>query len=91
MAAYFVIPAVAAFLALLYGCSIRQWLLPTLLTFGLTLIGGLISRPMPGLGQTIGVIISAFLIFMLFTRPAMKAAETQKKEQEKNTPNEEDI
>lgn len=90
MAMCFPVSMVAALLALVYGRSVRHAWLPALITFGITMAGGLIFS---GIGQIVGVVLSALIIFVFFTLPEQKriAQEQAKRESEAaHLPNEED-
>lgn len=90
MAICFPISIVAALLALFYGRSVRHAWLPALITFIITLAGGLLFS---GVGQLIGVVISALIIFVFFTLPEQRriAREQAQREREvQHLPNEED-
>lgn len=82
---------VAALLAFFYGKSIRRAWLSAIITFVCVMVGGLLYK---GVGQIIGVVVSALIIFVCFTLPEQKriAQEqaTRLKEVE-HLPNEEDI
>ena len=91
MGIYLPVPVVAAILAFFYGRTIRNAWLPAIITFVCVLVGGLLFQ---GVGQIAGVVVSALIIFLLFTHPAQKraAAEAAKREKDANTlPNEEDM
>ena len=88
---YLPIPIVATLLALIYGLSIHRAWISALLTLCLVVLGGCICGL---LGQFIGVILSALVIFIAFTRPEekRKAHEAARRAHEvKHLPNEEDI
>ena len=88
---YLPIPVVAALLALVYGISIHHAWISAILTFVLVMIGGWIYGP---LGQVIGVIISALIIFFAFTMPEQKRQaheETLREREAAQLPNEEDL
>ena len=60
------------------------------ITFVLVLVGGLLFQ---GVGQIAGVVVSALIIFLLFTHPAQKRAAEEAAAREKDAstlPNEED-
>ena len=91
MGIYLPVPIVAAVVAFFYGRSIHNAWLPAGITFVCVLLGGLLWA---GVGQICGVVVSAMIIFLLFTHPAQKraAAEAAKREKDANTlPNEEDM
>lgn len=90
MGIYLPVPVVAAVLAYFYGRTIHSAWLPAIITFVLVLVGGLLFQ---GVGQIVGVVISALLIFLLFTHPAQRraAAEAEARDKDASTlPNEED-
>ena len=78
---YLPIPVVAALVALVYGLSIHRGLISALLTFALVMIGGWIYG---AIGQLIGVIVSALVIFFAFALPEHRhqAQESAKRERE---------
>lgn len=81
---------VAALLAFFYGKSVRHGWLSALITFVCAMAGGLLYA---GVGQIIGVVVSALLIFLLFTLPEQKRATREQAIREReaaNLPNEED-
>ena len=90
MGIYLPVPVVAAVLAYFYGRTIHNAWLPAVITFVLVLVGGLLFQ---GVGQIVGVVVSALLIFLLFTHPAQKRAAEEAAERDKDVstlPNEED-
>ena len=90
MGIYLPVPVVAAVLAYFYGRTIHSAWLPAAITFVLVLMGGLFFQ---GVGQIVGVVVSALLIFLLFTHPAQKRAAEEAAAREKDAstlPNEED-
>ena len=90
MGIYLPVPVVAAVLAYFYGRTIHSAWLPAAITFLLVLMGGLFFQ---GVGQIVGVVVSALLIFLLFTHPAQRraAAEAEARDKDASTlPNEED-
>ena len=90
MGIYLPVPVVAAVLAYFYGRTIHSAWLPAVITFVLVLVGGLFFQ---GVGQIVGVVVSALLIFLLFTHPAQRraAAEAEARDKDASTlPNEED-
>lgn len=90
MGIYLPVPVVAAVLAYFYGRTIHNAWLPAVITFVLVLVGGLLFQ---GVGQIAGVVLSALLIFLLFTHPAQKRAAEEAAAREKDAstlPNEED-
>lgn len=90
MGIYLPVPVVAAVVAYLYGRSIHSAWLPAVITFVLVLVGGLLFQ---GVGQIAGVVLSALIIFLLFTHPAQKRAAEEAAAREKDAstlPNEED-
>ena len=90
MGIYLPVPVVAAVLAYFYGRTIHSAWLPAIITFVLVLVGGLLFQ---GVGQIVGVVISALIIFLLFTHPAQRraAAEAEARDKVASTlPNVED-
>ena len=90
MGIYLPVPVVAAVLAYFYGRTIHSAWLPAAITFVLVLVGGLFFQ---GVGQIVGVVVSALLIFLLFTHPAQRraAAEAEARDKDASTlHNEED-
>ena len=90
MGIYLPVPVVEAVLAYFYGRTIHSAWLPAAITFVLVLMGGLFFQ---GVGQIVGVVVSALLIFLLFTHPAQRraAAEAEARDKDASTlPNEED-
>ena len=90
MGIYLPVPVVAAVLAYFYGRTIHSAWLPAVITFVLVLVGGLLFQ---GVGHIAGVVVSALLIFLLFTHPAQKRAAEEAAAREKDAstlPNEED-
>ena len=90
MGIYLPVPVVAAILAFFYGRSIHNAWLPAGITFVLVLVGGLLFQ---GVGQIAGVVVSALIIFLLFTHPAQRRAAEEAAERDKDAstlPNEED-
>ena len=90
MGIYLPVPVVAAVLAYFYGRTIHSAWLPAAITFVLVLVGGLFFQ---GVGQIVGVVVSALLIFLLLTHPAQRraAAEAEARDKDASTlPNEED-
>ena len=84
------VPVVAAVVAYFYGRSIHSAWLPAIITFAIVMAGGLIYS---AIGEMIGVVVSALLIFLLFTYPAQRraAAEAEARDKDASTlPNEED-
>ena len=85
------VSVVATLLAFIYGRNVRHAWLPAIITFVCTMAGGLLFK---GIGQIAGVVISALIIFVFFTRPEQKrlALEMAAREKEaENLRNEEDI
>lgn len=81
---------VAALLAFFYGKSVRHEWLSALITFACALIGGIVYS---GVGQIIGVVISAVIIFLFFTLPEQRRAAQEQAIREREAahlPNEED-
>lgn len=84
------IAAVAAVLALVYGKSVGHAWLPAIITFLITVVAGMFYG---GVGQLVGVVVSALIIFLCFTLPEQKrvAHEQAMRDQEAmHLPNEED-
>lgn len=85
------VAVVAALLAFFYGKSVRHGWLSALITFACALLGGLLYA---GVGQIIGVVLSALIIFIFFTLPEQRriAQEQAIREREAaHLPNEEDV
>ena len=81
---------VAAVLAFFYGKSMRHAWLPAIITFVCAMAGGMIYA---GVGQIIGVVLSALIIFFCFTLPEQRRAEHEQAVREREAahlPNEED-
>ena len=76
------VPVVAAVVAYFYGRSIHSAWLPAIITFICVLVGGLLFQ---GVGQIAGVVLSALIIFLLFTHPAQKRAAEEAAAREKTT------
>ena len=74
MGIYLPVSVVAAVVAFFYGRTIRHAWLPALLTFCCVLLGGILYA---GVGQIVGVVLSALIIFLVFTRPAQRRAVLQ--------------
>ena len=90
MGIYLPVPVVAAVVAYFYGRTIHNAWLPAIITFACVLVGGLLFQ---GVGQIAGVVLSALIIFLLFTHPAQKRAAAEAAERDKDAstlPNEED-
>lgn len=90
MGIYLPVPVVAAVVAYFYGRTIHSAWLPAVITFVCVLVGGLLFQ---GVGQIVGVIVSALIIFLLFTYPAQRRAAEEAATREKDAstlPNEED-
>ena len=88
---YLPIPVVAALLAFVYGASIHHAWISAVLTFALVMLGGWVYGP---IGQVVGVVISALIVFFAFTLPEQRhqAHEETKREREAaQLPNEEDM
>lgn len=88
---YLPLPVVAALLALVYGMSIHRGLISAVLTFCLVMLGGWLYA---AIGQVVGVIVSALIIFLVFSMPEHKrqAHEELRREREAvQLPNEEDL
>ena len=88
---YLPMPIVATLLALLYGRSVHHPWASAVLTFLLVMLGGKVYS---AIGQIIGMIVSALLIFLLFSMPEHKrqAHEAARREREvTQLPNEEDL
>ena len=87
---YLPIPVVAALLALVYGISIHHAWISGILTFALVMIGGWLAGP---IGQVVGLILSALIIFVAFTMPEHKRQaheEARRAREAAQLPNEED-
>lgn len=91
MGSYLPLPLVAALIAFIYGKSIGHKWIPAIITFILTMAGGLcfnllIKHPklqgLAGVGQIAGVVVSALIIFLVFTLPAQKKAARKENEEE---------
>lgn len=90
MGIYLPVPVVAAVLAYFYGRTIHSAWLPAIITFICVLVGGLLFQ---GVGQIAGVVVSALIIFLLFTHPVQKRAAEEAAARDKDAstlPNEED-
>ncbi len=88
---YLPLPIVATLLALAYGANVHHPWLSAVITLALTMLGGWIAG---AIGQIIGVIVSALVIFAAFTLPEQRrmAHEEEKREREaRQLPNEEDM
>lgn len=91
MGIYFPVPIVAAVLAFFYGRTVHHAWLPAILTFCCVMLGGLLWA---GIGQICGIVLSALIIFLVFTRPAQRRAVQEETDREKDAsrlPNEEDM
>ena len=91
MGIYFPVPIVAAVLAFFYGRTLHHAWLPAIITFCCVMLGGLLWV---GIGQIAGVVLSALIIFLAFTRPAQRRAVQEEADREKDAsrlPNEEDM
>ena len=87
---YLPMPIIATLLAFIYGLSIHRAWVSALLTCVLVVLGGWLYA---AIGQIIGVIVSALLIFLIFTLPEQRrrAHEDWRREHEAvHLPNEED-
>ena len=84
MGIYLPVPVVAAVLAYFYGRTIHSAWLPAIVTFVCVLVGGLLFQ---GVGQIAGVVVSALIIFLLFTHPAQRraAAEAEARDKDAST------
>lgn len=81
---------VAALLAFFYGKNVGRAWPSAIIMFVCVMLGGLLYK---GVGQIVGVVLSALVIFIFFTLPEQKriAREEAKKIREANDlPNEED-
>lgn len=90
MGIYLPVPIVAALVAYFYGRSIHSAWLPAVITFVCVLLGGVLYA---GVGQIVGVVVSALIIFFAFTHPAQRRAAEEAAAREKDAatlPNEED-
>lgn len=84
------LPLVAMLVAFIYGWIVHRALPSAIITLCLTLIGGRIYGP---IGQIIGVVVSALIIFFAFTLPEQRrqAHEAARRDREAaQLPNEED-
>ncbi len=91
MGIYFPIPIVASVLAYSYGRSIHRAWISAAITFVLVMLGGIIYA---GVGQIVGVVVSALIIFFAFTLPEQKRLareEAAKAKDATQLPNEEDL
>lgn len=85
------VSVVTAVLAFFYGKSVRHGWLSALITFVCSMLGGLLYA---GIGQIIGVVLSALIIAVFFTLPEHKRLAQEEAAREKaaeNLPNEEDL
>ena len=85
------VAVVAALLAFFYGKSVRHAWLPALITFVCAMLGGLLYA---GIGQIIGVVLSALIIGIFFALPEHKRLareEVARAREEAHLPNEEDV
>ena len=85
------ISLVASLLAFFYGRSVHHAWLPAILTFVFTMAGGLIFA---GIGQIVGVVLSALIIFIFFTLPEQRRIAQEQADRDREAahlPNEEDI
>ena len=97
---YLPVPLVAALIAFIYGKGIGHKWVPAIITFVCTMAGGLSFnllirhhsklRGLAGVGQIAGVVISAVIIFLLFTLPAQRKAAQKENEKTQSLFNEED-
>lgn len=76
------VSVVAAALAFIYGQSVGHRWLPALITFACSMLGGLLFS---GVGQIIGVVLSALIIFIFFTLPEHKRIAHEEAERAKDT------
>ena len=91
MAICFPVAVVAALLAFFYGKIVHHAWLSAVITFVCALLGGLLYA---GVGQIIGVVLSALIIFVCFTLPEQRRAAQEQAIREREAahlPNEEDI
>lgn len=91
MGIYLPIPIVAALLAFFYGKTIHRAWLSAIITFACVMLGGLFFS---GVGQIAGIVVSAVIIFFVFTRPDQKRAAREAADRDKDAsqlPNEEDM
>ena len=89
--AYLPLPLVAMVIALVYGWTLHRALPSAIITICLTAIGGWIYG---AIGQIVGVVVSALIIFFAFTLPEQRrqAHEDARREREaEQLPNEEDL
>ena len=75
------VSVVAAALAFVYGKGLKHPWLPALITFVCSMLGGLLFE---GVGQIIGVVLSALIIFVFFSRPLQKQMAREQAEREKD-------
>ena len=88
---YLPMPVVATLLAFVYGVSIHRGWISAIITFCLVMLGGWLYA---AVGQIIGVIVSALIIFLVFWMPEHRrqAHEDLRREREAaQLPNEEDL
>lgn len=91
MGIYFPVPIVASVLAYCYGRSIHRAWISAAITFVCVMLGGLFYS---GVGQIVGVVVSALVIFIAFTLPEQKKIareEANKAKDATQLPNEEDL
>jgi len=84
------VSVVTAVLAFAYGKSVRHGWLSALITFVCSMLGGLLYA---GVGQIIGVVLSALIIGIFFTLPEHKRIareEAARAKEAEHLPNEED-
>ena len=85
------VSVVTAALAFIYGKSVRHGWLSALITFVFSMLGGLLYK---GVGQIIGVVLSALIIGIFFALPEHKRLareEVARAREEAHLPNEEDV
>lgn len=84
------VSVITAVLAFFYGKSVRHSWLSAIITFVCSMLGGLLYA---GVGQIVGVVLSALIIFIIFTLPEQKRIAQEQATREKEAmhlPNEED-
>ena len=76
------VSVVTAALAFVYGKSVHHAWLPALITFACSMLGGLLFA---GIGQIIGVVLSALVIFVFFALPEHKRMAREEAERARDT------
>jgi len=85
------VSVVMAVLAFIYGKSVHHGGLSALIAFVCSMLGGFLYA---GVGQIIGVVLSALIIFVFFTLPEHRRIAREEVVREKEAqrlPNEEDV